>query len=63
MAKNKKHRTSISKEDLMKIERSAVREEKKEQGFFDGRFRTRSVNDRSKYDRKVKHKNKPTHEL
>lgn len=34
------------------------RELKKEQGFFDGRFVTISERDRTKYSRKLKHKNK-----
>ena len=33
------------------------REIKREQGFFDGRFRTKTVENKKKYSRKTKHKN------
>jgi hypothetical protein len=33
------------------------RELKREQGFFDGRFRTKTVESKKTYSRKVKHKN------
>ncbi len=48
----------ITKKDLMKIERSAVREEQKEQGALDGRFREKVEKSRKTYTRKVKHKHK-----
>jgi hypothetical protein len=43
---------------LFKIKQGHVRELKKEHGALDGRFRTRSVKDKSVYDRNVKHKNR-----
>ncbi len=49
----------ISKEDLLKIERSAVRDEQKEQGALDGRFREKVEKSKKTYSRKVKHKQKP----
>ena len=53
MAKNKK----ITKEDLRKIEKTAVRDEMKDQGALDGRFRPKVVPDKTKvYKRKKKHK-------
>ena len=56
---NFKMKTTITKEDLRKIESSAVREEQKRQGFFDGRFVARTEESKKKYTRKAKHKNKP----
>ena len=47
----KKKRQSIHK-GMAGIQRKI----KKEQGFFDGRFNTRSVADKTKYTRKTKHK-------
>lgn len=44
----------ITKEDLRKIEKGAVRSEMKEQGAFDGRFRAKIVPDKRKYTRKRK---------
>jgi len=52
-------KTTITKEDLRKIESSAVREEQKRQGFFDGRFVTRTEDTKKRYTRKDKHRNKP----
>jgi hypothetical protein len=52
-------KTTITKEDLRKIESSVVREEQKRQGFFDGRFVSRTEESKKKYSRKEKHKNKP----
>ena len=52
MAKNKK----ITKEQLRKLELSSVRKDKKEAGAFDGRFAQRSEKDKTKYNRKKKHK-------
>lgn len=42
-------------EDLLKIEKSAVRSEMKEQGAFDGRFREKVVANKTKYKRRKKH--------
>jgi hypothetical protein len=47
----------ITKEQLNDIEASKIREDKKEGGFFDGRFMSRSEKDKTKYSRKTKHKN------
>lgn len=44
----------ITKEDLHKIEKSVVRKEMKDQGAFDGRFRSKVIKDKKKYDRKRK---------
>jgi hypothetical protein len=52
-------KTVITKEELRKIESSAVREEQKRQGFFDGRFVSRTEESKKKYTRKSKHKDKP----
>jgi hypothetical protein len=41
---------------LHKIRLAIQRESQKEQGFFDGRFVSRSERDKSKYSRKLKHK-------
>lgn len=38
-----KKKTRITKKDLLKIEKGAVREEQKEQGALDGRFREKVV--------------------
>ena len=46
----------ITKKDLLKIERSAVREERKEQGALDGRFRGKVEKSKRTYSRKVKHR-------
>ena len=47
----------ITKEDLRKIEKTVVREERKEQGALDGRFGTKVIPDKKKtYKRKKKHK-------
>lgn len=45
----------ISKHDLPRIERTAVREERKEQGALDGRFRARIQPSKKRYIRKAKH--------
>ena len=50
-------KTVITKTQLIKIESGRVREDKKKQGFFDGRFVTRAEEDKKKYSRKQKHKN------
>ena len=48
----------ITKEDLLKIEQAAVREERKEQGALDGRYREKVEETKKTYSRKVKHKKK-----
>jgi len=48
----------ITKKDLLKIEQAAVREERKEQGALDGRFREKVEKSRKAYTRKTKHKKK-----
>lgn len=48
----------ITKKDLLKLERSAVREERKQQGALDGRFREKVEKNKKTYTRKVKHKGK-----
>ena len=47
----KKNKSKISTEDLKKIDLSVERESMKEQGFFDGRFRTRIVESKKIYSR------------
>lgn len=44
----------ITKEDIDGIEKSAVREERKEQGAFDGRFRSKVIPSKKKYKRRKK---------
>ncbi len=44
----------ITKADLLKIERAAVRAERKAQGAFDGRFREKVVKSKKRYLRKKK---------
>lgn len=44
MAKKKR----ITKKDLLKIEQAAVREERKQQGALDGRFREKVVPDKKR---------------
>ena len=46
---------NITKDDLRKIEKGAVRSEMKDQGAFDGRFRAKIVPDKKKYSRKRKY--------
>jgi hypothetical protein len=48
----------ITKKDLLKLERSAVREERKQQGALDGRYREKVEKSKKTYTRKVKHKGK-----
>lgn len=50
-------RKKITTEQFRAIDRSVLRDEMKEQGAFDGRFRSRIVADKKKYSRKNKHKN------
>ena len=49
----------ITKETLHKIQVTKNRKEQVKQGFFDGRFNTKSVQSKKKYERNQKHKNKP----
>jgi len=49
-------KTIITKDQLLKLESGRVREDKKKQGFFDGRFVTRTQDSKKKYSRKEKHK-------
>lgn len=46
----------IPKKDLLQIEQAAVREERKEQGALDGRFREKVEKSKKAYTRKTKHK-------
>jgi hypothetical protein len=46
----------VDKLDLHRIKVGKIRFEQVEQGFFDGRFRTRSIPSEKTYTRKVKHK-------
>ncbi|MCC6838705.1 MAG: hypothetical protein IT230_00955 [Flavobacteriales bacterium] len=46
----------ISKKELLKLERSAVREERKQQGALDGRFREKVEKSKKAWTRKNKHK-------
>jgi hypothetical protein len=48
----------ITTEQLRKIRLGNVREEQKAQGFFDGRFVSRTEESKKKYTRKDKHKGK-----
>ncbi len=51
-----------SKDELRKIEKGAVRDEMKEQGALDGRFREKVVADKTKYKRKKKHRKDEGHD-
>ena len=46
----------ITQADLHKIEKQVVREEMKEQGALDGRYRPKVIPDKKKYTRKKKRK-------
>ena len=48
----------ISTEQIRKIRLGNVREDQKSQGFFDGRFVSRTEESKKKYSRKDKHKGK-----
>ena len=52
-------KTVITKEELRKARMGSVRESQKAQGFFDGRFVSRTEESKKKYTRKSKHKDKP----
>ena len=45
----------ITKKELLQIEQAAVREERKEQGALDGRFREKVEKNKKSYTRKPKH--------
>lgn len=47
----------ITKEQQHKIRISNIREDQKEQGCFDGRYRTKTEKLKTTYTRKIKHKN------
>lgn len=49
-------RKRIERKDLLKVESSAVRAERKAQGALDGRFREKVVKSKKRYRRKPKHK-------
>ena len=56
--------TRIKKYNLKKLELTqhqivmrAVRNSQKEQGIFDGRYRTKTIVPKNKFTRKIKHKN------
>ncbi len=53
----KRKKESVDKLFLHKIEVGKIRIDQVEQGFFDGRFRTRSIPSVKAYTRKLKHKN------
>ena len=55
----KRKNVLITKETLHKIQLVKNRKEQVEQGFFDGRFNTKSVPSKKKYERNKKHNNKP----
>lgn len=60
MGKDKKNiEFKLTDEDIRKIEESRQRRKKREQGFYDGRFVTKPM-DNKKYSRKVKHKGSDT---
>lgn len=48
----------MTKAQLFKIKIGASRKSQKEQGFFDGRFVSRTEKSKKDYDRKQKHKSK-----
>lgn len=48
----------IDKKDIDKVEKSKVRELQKNDGMFDGRFKTKSVKSAKEYRRKPKHRGK-----
>lgn len=57
MAKKKlKKNYKITQEQARQLKKAPVRQLKKEQGAFDGRFATKADKDKSKYNRKTKHK-------
>ena len=56
--KKNKPKNVIDKEDIHKINVSKTREDQKQAGMFDGRFRTRSEKDKTKYTRTQKHRGK-----
>lgn len=53
---NKRRKESADKLVLHKIEVGKIRIDQVEQGFFDGRFRTKVVPSAKVYSRNIKHK-------
>ena len=49
---------TIDQETLRKIKRGHVRQQKKEQGAFDGRYQTKAVQSKKKYNKKDRRENK-----
>ena len=47
---------ATKKNRIKKMLEASIRIERKEQGFFDGRFSTRSYRSKKTYTRKAKHK-------
>jgi hypothetical protein len=47
---------ATKKNRIKKMLEASIRVERKEQGFFDGRFSTRSYRSKKTYTRKTKHK-------
>lgn len=55
MSKNKKY--IITNEQLRKLEAGRLREERKDAGYFDGRFAPRTQPSDKRYKRHPKHRN------
>jgi len=53
-----KRKRNISKNKLHQLRMGVVREYRKAQGFFDGRYVSRVQDSKKKYNRKRKHKNR-----
>jgi hypothetical protein len=47
----------ISNDKIKSLKKGQRREDRKQAGLMDGRFREKVVKDKSKYSRKKKHKN------
>jgi hypothetical protein len=47
----------ITQQELHSIELASVRKDRVAQGYFDGRFKTKTVKSKKAYSRKAKHKN------
>jgi hypothetical protein len=56
VAKNNKY--VITNEQLRKLEAGRLREERKDAGYFDGRFAPKVQPSKKKYKRSSKHKNR-----
>jgi len=52
-----KRKKNISKNKLHQLRMGVVREYRKAQGFFDGRYVSREQDSKKKYSRKRKHRN------